>query len=438
MSTYTEASFIMLPCGGNKEGKLYSVKPTSGDGDFTVVTGEATYTEDGIIKTAPANFPRIQDGAVKVENFQSTQLVLYSEDFSTWTETHASTNGNSAVSPDETQNASIFLGNTDNTDHYIRIFTSVTGDASFSIFAKAKELRYLQIVSIVGSNQNVNFDVLNGSIGTIGSDFSNIKIETLSNGWFRCSGTSTIGFGVYYLALVPAINSNRLESWSIPNTDGLYIWGAQVEEGLDASSYIKSEGSQVTRIADQITTTPPVGTTEIIETINGIEQPPITVIPAIHELTGEVLGVEEVENGDFNNGTVGWSEPRNRSTLSNVNNKLRSTSDDTGTFGAVTELTGLTIGNTYNFSLFVNKGTANAAPTFVINISVNPNLGAAILQVPVTSTDTYNSSFIATATIMFIGVIIAGHSGGEYFELDNVSTKEVISRGGLVNKVIMR
>ena len=64
MSTYDDASLILIP-SGVKDGKVYSAKPTNGDGDFTFTrASEATRLVDGVV--------------TKVR----TNLALYSNDFS--------------------------------------------------------------------------------------------------------------------------------------------------------------------------------------------------------------------------------------------------------------------------------------------------------------------------------------------------------------------
>lgn len=69
------------------------------------------------------------------------------------------------------------------------------------------------------------------------------------------------------------ININSVESFGVSNM--------QLSNGY--SSYIPTNGSAVTRLADEITKTPPVGTTLITETINGVDNE-ITTIPALYQV----------------------------------------------------------------------------------------------------------------------------------------------------------
>ena len=182
---------------------------------------------------------------------QSTNLITNSEDFSGWALDDVTVESDSDTSPDGNNKATLIKGNTNSSRHHIRKTLSGTVDGSYSVFAKAKELRYLQIASINTTNQYVNFDLQDGLVGTVGSDFSNAKIEVIGSGWYRLSVTSDDRYNSFYISLVSGTNATWLESWVMSNnTDGLYIWGAQLEQQSFATSYIPTDGFTATRNAD--------------------------------------------------------------------------------------------------------------------------------------------------------------------------------------------
>jgi hypothetical protein len=259
----TIPSLALIP-SGYKASKVYSVLPTDGTGDFDFTrSGNATrVNSEGLIELVSTNVPRLNypliDGVVSgcpslLLEPSRLNLITYSEDFtdSSWIFDDATLISNSVVSPDGTQNASTLIGNTVNSRHNIGVsIGNASVDGSYTIFAKAKELRYLQITSVNTTQQYVNFDLLNG-VFVLGSDFSNAKMEDYGNGWYKCTVVSDGEYNGYYLSLVSGLNATWLESWVMPNnTDGLYIWGAQFEQGSYPTSYIPTSGTTATRSAE--------------------------------------------------------------------------------------------------------------------------------------------------------------------------------------------
>jgi len=183
---------------------------------------------------------------------QRTNILVQSTNFSGgWALDDVTKVSDSTISPDGNTNAITLIGNTNASRHHIRQGAAGSVTASLSVFAKAKELRYLQIATINTTSQYANFDVYDGTIGTVGSAFTDAKIEDYGNGWYRCSVTSTNQYNAMYISLVSSLTSSWLESWTMSNnTDGLYLYGAQLEQGSYPTSYIPTSGSTVTRTAD--------------------------------------------------------------------------------------------------------------------------------------------------------------------------------------------
>ena len=250
---------------GYKAGKLYSVLPESGVGDFTVVRAtEATrVNEEGLIETMGANVPRLDYSGggcpVLLTEPQRTNLVTQSELFSdaVWLTPGASVTSG-FVSPDGTLNAFKFFEDTSTGGHYARtsnIGVTLGDDTTFSVFIKKGESNFIQLLFSGASHSSsnyANFDLLNGVLGSVGGGVA--KIEFIG-GFYRCSFTSQATATTAtnaYIWKIQSATSPRAESYTGDGTSGVYIYGASLEQASYPSSYIKTEGSAVTRNADLV------------------------------------------------------------------------------------------------------------------------------------------------------------------------------------------
>ena len=225
--------------------------------DFDRGSTATRVNRGGLIETVATDEPRIDftnntKGHLLLEPSRSN-LVTYSEDFSQgyWVKDDVTLESASITDPSGGTGAYLMKGNTNSSRHNIRANSDTTTDSIISVFAKKKDLRYLQLGSAHSGNQYANFDLETGVIGAVGSDFSNVKIENYGNGWYRLSAKANSQNSDVYISLVSSSTAGWLETWSMDNaTDGLYLWGAQHEEGSYATSYIPTSGSAVTRSAD--------------------------------------------------------------------------------------------------------------------------------------------------------------------------------------------
>ena len=170
-------------------------------------------------------------------------LLTYSEQFdnAAWTKTNitASANTSGTTDPIGTNTASKILETTATGTHSIRITATVTSgqNITFSFYAKAAGRNFVRFWEDVNTGKQGYFDLANGT--ATNSDFSSIAIQSVGNGWYRCSGTINSFAGTSYGFRVHVSTDGTTTSYAGDDTKGVYLWGAQLETGSTATSYQK-------------------------------------------------------------------------------------------------------------------------------------------------------------------------------------------------------
>ena len=200
---------------------------------FDRASSATVINKDGLIETVGSGEPRIDykydsKGALLLEPSRSN-LVTYSEDFSNgiWTLNNSSVSVNTIISPDGTQNADTFTA------------TNTSGQAQ-SVFIGTAGLTYTNSIWLKRKTGT-------GQVNLRGIENISIPI-TITDEWARYSFTAQSSNGV-------------LRSGILLNVAGdeVYVWGAQLEQGSYATSYIPTQGGVVTRNNDSCIQTVPSG-----------------------------------------------------------------------------------------------------------------------------------------------------------------------------------
>ena len=228
MSLINDASLILTP-NAVKEGKLYSVIPSNGNGDMTVVRETATATrtnELGLIELTPYN------------------LFSYSENFSNaiYSKIGNSVSADTTISPNGSLTAdSIIENSASTTQHRLSTGISLTNGVTYTISAYVKRgvgVRNAQFgASGVGAWIRVYFDLTNGTVGSqIGGTGT---ITNVGNGWYRITATGVCdvaGINTFYLANTNGTTLGS-ETYNGDGVSSVIWWGSQLVQGSVPKDY---------------------------------------------------------------------------------------------------------------------------------------------------------------------------------------------------------
>ena len=229
-------------------------------------TSATRVNKQGLIEVVTNNKPRVDytdsaKGVLLLEP-QRTNSITYSEDFSNaaWTKTGSSVTSG-FVSPKGDLSAFKLVESATTSTHQTYVVRSAVGnDYTFSVFIKKGEREFVSIslTDSVHYLTQYTFDLTNGVLtdsydrAGVTSEFTSVE---LYNGWYRIVLSSnyafnTLVFGRIYTeetATPPTVPAN---SYVGNGTSGVYIYGAQLEQASYPTSYIPTQGSAVTRVAE--------------------------------------------------------------------------------------------------------------------------------------------------------------------------------------------
>jgi hypothetical protein len=221
--------------------------------NMTTASGSGTFTSWRIGYRGP-RFDHTSAGVCRgllIEEGRQN-LILQSENFASasWAKTGGSISSVANVEPDGSANSELFSeDDTSSTHRTFQSFTGVSGTSyTLSVFLKfaGRDQIFLENRSI-GTNPFVVFNIQNGTIGSVSSGLT-AAIQAYPNGWYRCSitGTATLAGGNY---LIGGYSGGSIFYTGL-NGPAFYLYGAQVEAGSFATSYIPTTTGTLARSAD--------------------------------------------------------------------------------------------------------------------------------------------------------------------------------------------
>jgi len=219
--------------------------------DFTRGSTATFVGSNGLIQTAAVNAARFDHDPVTLAckglliEESRTNLYERSAEFndSFWIRTRSSITANATTAPDGTLTADKLVEDTTASNTHI-IQSVVTPPATahtLSVFAKKGERTWI-VLRLGGTNTFFNLDDGTIAAGSVNSP----TITNFGNGWYRCTVTSSAGTqGQFWLA-----TNSTTTSYTGDGTSGLFLWGAQLEAGSFATSYIPTTTGSLARSAD--------------------------------------------------------------------------------------------------------------------------------------------------------------------------------------------
>lgn len=242
-------------------------------------SGSATYfNNEGVMATAGINEPRFEYDPITLvakglllEETRTNHL-LRSEHFgnATWSKNASTVTNDLSISPNGYQTADKITNDTSNATHGVSQSVSVdaTGTYTLSVYASMTEdavTRWVRLAMVSGVNRvEAWFDLLTGTLGSVANvgvgSLAESKIVPVGNGYYRLILTGkpdTTNTGVVSNLIRLAQSNNDLSAYTGNTTQSIYVFGAQMETGTFATSYIYTTTTGVTRAADALNSIEP-------------------------------------------------------------------------------------------------------------------------------------------------------------------------------------
>ena len=222
------------------------------------------------LQTAASGVARFEHNPVTGESLgleieeQRTNLLVRSEEFdnAAWSKLNTTASANTIIAPDGTLTGDKLVANSGSSIKYLERSLTIAASTThtFSVYMKAGEYNTATIYAIAPSSPFENFyaevNLTTGAVSNINSGGGGTVVTatatSVGNGWWRVALTGGVGTKT---TLNARIYPNTSASFTGNDFSGIYIWGAQLEAGAFATSYIPTVASQVTRSADSASMT---------------------------------------------------------------------------------------------------------------------------------------------------------------------------------------
>ena len=357
-------------------------------------------------------------------------LLTYSEqlDNAAWVKAKGSAVSNTITAPDGSSSADVFrlsagtnFGTsasgiwTDTGTQAVQITSALTAAThTYSLYVKADSaITYIQLRVATSSNlfssTNATFKLSDGSV--FGSNGVTASTQSIGNGWYRVAVTWNATAAQWYVGYWFWADS----SITTAGTEGVAIWGAQLEASSTPSEY-----QRITDFSTEFKAAYP--THSLYQDSSGVTpavSPGDPVALVIDSSRGglDALGSELVTNGGFDSDTTGWTLTNGTATVSS--GQVTLTNGSAGVFATLHQEITTVAGKWYKVACdFIggNRGVVQVGTT-----ARGFDLGA---SQAFTSAGQIILFFRASGTRSFV-TIVSSNVVGQTGIFDNISVREI-------------
>jgi hypothetical protein len=245
---------------------------------FTRATTATYFNSSGVLSTAASGEARFDYNpttlaplGLLIEEARTNSL-LQSQNFTTtWSAGNVTVTANTTTAPDGTSTAETFDDDVANGGHDVgqSIVTTTGTTYTLSAFLKNGNRQYAILACSGSANSyaSAKFDLSAGTLGSTvasgaGWSFISSSITSVGSGWYRCTITFVVGTTTGNVARIGmatdgttfTASQRGLEVYT-GSDKTIFVWGAQLEAGAFATSYIPTTTTALTRNADVATMT---------------------------------------------------------------------------------------------------------------------------------------------------------------------------------------
>jgi hypothetical protein len=216
---------------------------------YPISGGSINNTPIGATTPSTVNATTIT-GQTGVLNGTGSNLFTQSQDYTpaAWSKAGSTITAASIIAPNGTLTGQTLNEDTSTGQHNISRgggseVLSVGATYTMSVFAKQAG-RSVIFIQALGTFTKSYFDIAGGTVLSSGAGMTS-TITSVGDGWFRCTVTFTCDTTNNAVRVIAATTGNGVQTYTGTGIASVYLWGAQMEFGSTANTYIPTTTTAV-------------------------------------------------------------------------------------------------------------------------------------------------------------------------------------------------